>query len=129
MKKGYYQSWLVKVEDELEKAGIDIADQNPAKLRQLFSAGILPDEVPHELTPEPGSDDFEVTFDEEPYEHPSAREASSGRSFECFDKFMDDIVIRESRQPTLKTVNDSAQRKVATRYQDRPSNKIRIVRK
>lgn len=147
MKKGYYTHWLAEVEEELEKQGIQLPENMPL-LRSMFAAGILPEEVPAEMAyREPvtagahrdrmggpdwrgeGSPEHEEEPHEEPHEQPSARTAGSGRYFESFDKFMDDIVIRESKQPKLKTVNDSAQRKIASKYQDRPANKMRIVRK
>ena len=46
-----------------------------------------------------------------------------------FDKFMDSTLIKESRARKVDATETSPQRKIAGRYQDRPANRTRFVRK
>lgn len=61
----------------------------------------------------------------------SARTAPAGRQFESvgsfsFDRFVDDILLTESRRPKVMTAADSPQREVARKAQERPLGRIRF---
>ena len=136
-----YDSWLEDIGEQLASQGLDYSNFEPEELEELYNDDLSPQAAADHLAatsiPSMDADDYaepaydamgrKIDWNEERLEDEvGARSVGSGRPFESFDRFMDDILIKESKQPQIKTENDSAQRKRAARYQDRPGNKTRI---
>src|SRR5260221_1663833 len=117
-----YEFWSSNVRDLLDRDGsFDFMSLSREWLRNAYDVGFSPEDVLDEL--EAKEDVY--SFVAVPEDH-SARTAPSGRQFEGFDKFIDDILIKESRSPSVKTMQDSPLRQRAARHQDRPANRTII---
>lgn len=119
METNNWPNWLDEVEHLFALEGLDARhDVGMRALRQSFNDGLSPQQVVEEKLIDDRASMTDFTND--------VRRDGNFEECSVFDKFVDQILIKEGHNRVKQHEYDSPQRKRAARHQDRPLNKIRF---